>query len=252
MNLENNGWLPEPWVEFWLSSSPLSHYRLPQYLLFLARSHQGSLEVSWTKSHANDVFNNKVDKLAKFALTGNHTVNVSEFLAPSGWVDSSLPIAYQSLKLITEHVIKDSSAPPFSTDRYAPFIISWQEIIYDIFGHHLDAGLHSSNVWKINVPSSLCELLWKEITSSLPLGSLWNSSMALGHHCHCGSIVSLDHMWSGCDTYDMAPLLSELHSHIKKVSGWDILLLTKNPLQWQSAYWQSLLALHSLEHFQSS
>jgi len=93
-----------------------------QYLLYLARSHQGSLEVSWTKAHANDKFNNKVDVLAKVALSGNWLVNVSEFQVPQGWVDMSPSLGSQSLQFLTECIVRDTVPPPFSSERCAPFI----------------------------------------------------------------------------------------------------------------------------------
>ena len=55
--------------------------------------------------------NNKVNALAKAALTGNQVVNMSDFRIPSGWADTVPMISSQSLKCITEHVVKDTIPP---------------------------------------------------------------------------------------------------------------------------------------------
>ena len=121
--LESNSWSPMPWVEFKASSPPFSHSNLLQYLLFLAWSHQGSLEVSWTKAHATNAFNNKVDALAKSAKSGDCLVDVSEFCVPCGWIDTALMIFSLPLKTITERIIKDSTLPPFSDNT-----LLWQQM----------------------------------------------------------------------------------------------------------------------------
>ena len=155
LSLENSRWLPMLWVMFGVSSPPLSHSNLLQYLLYLVHSHQGSLEVTWTKAHANNVFNNKADTLAKAALSGDRTVDVSEFHVPCGWVDTAPMISSKSLKFITEHVVKDTTPPPFSDIRCAPFLLQWSDRIYALFGQCLDAGLHGPNLWTSNIPTGL-------------------------------------------------------------------------------------------------
>ena len=248
LGMEEDGWMSSPWVKFEAAKPPGSHSNLTQFLLYFARSHQGSLEVSWTKSHADDKFNNKVDELAKSALTGDKEVNAFDFCVPSGWVDTSPTLGRQSLKFLTACVVRDTTAPPFSSDRCAPFIRSWSAHILTNFGHLLDAGPHGPRLWIINIPSGLRELLWKHITGSLPLGESWYGDMALGRTCRCGTSLSLDHMWQGCSKYDMSPLLDILSCFIRGLTpDRGVLTVTEDPLKWGGGcLWSPLLALKTL------
>jgi len=116
-----------------------------------------------------------------------------------------------------------------------------------MFSHSLDAGLCGSKLWTINIPSSLHELLWKEITGSLPLGVSWYGDMTLGRTCRCGCQMSLDHIWSGCDSYDMSTLLTTLWDFIMCSSPGQPLMITKDPCRWGHSLWHPLLALGTLE-----
>jgi len=106
---------------------------------------------------------------------------------------------------MTRSVVRDTTTPPFSKPRCADFLHTWPALILWSFRHHLDAGTHRGALWSTNIPSSLKELLWKEITSLLPLGPTWYGDLALGHACWCGMAQSLTHIWGSCHIYNLAP-----------------------------------------------
>ena len=139
----------------------------------------------------------------------------------------------------------------------------------------LDASHHLPNIWKINVPTQLRELLWKEINSSLPLGHSWASKTKLGDpcpcngspinyihiwvrprcehtngqraiRCRCGSSLSLSHIWKGCRSYNMDPFRVLLESKLRSLVY--LQTTTTSPDQWMSGdMWFPLVALRSLE-----
>src|SRR5258706_8266560 len=58
------------------------------------------------------------------------------------------------------------------------FSLGWMEITH-----------HIPNLWKVNIPTQLRELLWKEINASLPLGCAWASKVKWGQCCPCNEHV---------------------------------------------------------------
>ena len=105
-------------------------------------------------------------------------------------------------------------------------------------GLTMDAGLHAPRVWKLNIPTRLRELLWKDITSSLPIGATWFSNMECGRTCSCGAEMTLTHVWTSCDAHDLTPLLQVLRDHLPT--------LPASALAWTHP-WYPLLALRELE-----
>jgi len=81
-------------------------------------------------------------------------------------------------------------------------------------GIALDAGLHAPRVWKLNIPTRLRELLWKDITRSLPIGATWFGTMERGRTCSCGAELTLLHVWTSCETHDLTPLLQTLRDRL--------------------------------------
>lgn len=119
--------------------------------------------------------------------------------------------------------------------------------VESLFSHHLDTRLHTPQVWSIYVPTRLKELLWKDMTNSLPLGTTWHGSMQLGRTCRCGAPVSLNHIWTSCTKYNMLPLHQTLRNHISTITSTTMLSWTEDPLQWPDNPWFPLLALRTLE-----
>jgi len=96
-------------------------------------------------------------------------------------------------------------------------------------------------VWKLNIPPRLWELLWKDITGSLPIGATWFGNMERGHTCSCGAETTLTHIWSSCRSHNLTPLLQELRDHL--------LALPDSAPAWTHP-WYPLLALKELESAQ--
>ena len=128
LTMENDGWIDSPWVKFRVMTPPQSHAALLQYLLFLARHHQGSLEVSWTKAHSKDKYN-KVDTLAKYALNSKKTVNVSDFEMPAGWVDTAPTLHSCHLDFLTRWVVRETTTPPLAEACFSRFMATWPVVI---------------------------------------------------------------------------------------------------------------------------
>ena len=81
-------------------------------------------------------------------------------------------------------------------------------------GIPLDAGLHAPRVRKLNIPTRLQELLWKDMTRSLPIRATWFGTMECGRTCSCGAKLTLLHVWTSCATHDLAPLLQTLRDRL--------------------------------------
>ena len=105
-------------------------------------------------------------------------------------------------------------------------------------GLALDAGLHAPWVWKLNIPPRLRELLWKDVTGSLPIGATWFGNMECGRTCGCSAELTLTHIWSSCRSHNLAPLMQELWAHLPA--------LPDSAPAWTHP-WYPLLALRELE-----
>jgi len=105
-------------------------------------------------------------------------------------------------------------------------------------GLTLDTGLHAPCMWKLNIPPRLWELLWKDITGSLPIGPTWFGNMERGCTCSCGTEMTLTHIWSSCRSHNLTPLLQELWDHLPA--------LPSSAPAWTHP-WYPLLALQELE-----
>ena len=177
---------------------------------------------------------------------------------------------------LTEVIVKYKSVIPTHGSKSLPFRRLWSEWAAGENDAWMDVTHHIPNVWKINVPHQLKELLWKEINGSLPLGNSWSSRVKIGQSCpcndavvdyrhvwvsprcentnglraikcRCGTTVSLAHIWKGCTSYNMSPFREAARELIKKVVYLDT--PTTDPDRWMSGdMWFPLLALRSLEH----
>jgi len=216
-----------------------------QALLFELRSHSSRLRFSKVRAHANDYMNNLVDLLAKQALLPSSPVLViADVSAPPGWVDSGPVLNCQLLAFLTDIVVS-SSPPPFANPKFAPFFSSWSSWMALHFLADLDPVAHVPLLWRVNVPVGLRELLYKHVSSCLPIGDSWHGGLALGQTCRCGATMSLDHVWHSCPSYDLSPLMLTLSSRFEALHP-DPEPST-SPLSWPRPFWYPLLALWSLD-----
>ncbi len=173
-------------------------------------------------------------------------------------------------------------------DKSAIFCHRWSSWASGFSAGWMDVTHHIPNIWKINIPTQLRELLWKTINDSFPLGRAWASRVKWGqccpcnehvldlgqicesgmhvldmrhvwirprcdastslraNCCRCGSVLSLAHIWKGCQSYDMEPFFSILRKKLKSLVY--LVSPTTNPDVWMSGdMWFPLLSLHSLE-----
>jgi len=238
LDLERNGWIDTPWVAFPPRSPPRSLRNVLRHLLHLVRAHQGSLSVTWVKAHAGHPLNEAANEAAKSTLTSNDTAHLPALRAQTGWTDHAPTLGGTPLDMLTRQVIRHDTTPPLSKAKCAPFLEAWAACLLEMTGVALDTGLHAPRMWKLNIPTRLRELLWKDMTRSLPIGATWFGPMERGHTCSCGAELTLSHIWTGCDTHDLAPLLQTLRDRL--------LALPPAAPAWTHP-WYPLLALRELE-----
>jgi hypothetical protein len=106
-------------------------------------------------------------------------------------------------------------------------------------------------IWKLNVPTPLKEILWKWTLEALPLGHRFKAAPALGKHCRCGAELTLPHLWRTCPVYNLTPLLEITDNYIKRASTKEM-RRTNHPglictVPHSSLYWLPLLAPTYLE-----
>jgi len=213
LELECNGWIDTPWTAFPPRGPPQSMRNVLRHL-HLVRAHQGSLSVTWVKVHTGHPLNEAADDTAKSALTSDDTIHLPALCAQAGWTDHAPVRGSTPLDVLTKQVVRNNTTPPLSEAKCAPFLEAWSACLLEMTGTALDAGLHAPRVWKLNVPTRLQELLWKDITRSLPIGTTWFGTMERGRTCSCGAELSLTHIWTGCDTHNLTPLLQTLRDRL--------------------------------------
>ncbi len=164
-----------------VSSDTLLHY-----LLYLLRSHDGYVEFKWVKAHHGDTMNSLADELAKqAALSYSHIFSLASISVPPNWVDEGPVLNHQSLSFLTGSVVTGTVVHPVFDDKSALFCRCWSSWASGFSAGWLDVSHHIPNLWKINIPTQLRELLWKEINDSLPLGRSWASKVKWGQCCPC-------------------------------------------------------------------
>ena len=221
-----------------------------QTFLQTLRAHRRRLKFRWTKAHANDDMNNRVDTLAKQGLLPSSPLLDTTSLSPTpGWVDRGPVLNNQSLAFITDAVISASTIP-FHSPKFLPFFSSWFNWMDIVFHSKLDPTHFIPSLWKINIPVGLRELLYKHISSSLPLGKSWHGKLRLGQTCRCGADMSLDHIWESCPSYDLKPLLLILYSHFIQLHRGDG--LSTKPWKWPNPIWYPILSFKVLDNHPST
>jgi len=216
-----------------------------QALLFELCSHSGRLRFSKVKAHANNYMNNLVDLLAKWALLpGSPVLCIADISAPPGWVDDGPVLNCQSLAFLTD-VVVSSSPPPFTNPKFASFFSSWLSWMSLHFLADLDPVAHLPLIWRVNVPVGLRELLYRHVSSCLPISDSWHGKLALSQTCRCGATMSLDHVWHSCPSYNLSSLMLTLSSCFKALHP--VPEPTTSPLSWSRPFWYPLLAFRSLD-----
>jgi len=239
LELERNGWVDTPWTAFPPRNPPQSLRNALRHLLHLVRAHQGSLSVTWVKAHTGHPLNEAADEAAKSALTSNKTEHLPAIRAQPGWTDHAPALGGTPLDMLTRQVIRHRTDPPLSGAKCTPFLEAWSACLLEMTGIALDAGLHAPRVWKLNIPTRLRELLWKDMTRSLPIGATWFGPLERGRTCSCGAELTLLHIWTSCATHDLTPLLQTLRDRLPA--------LPPAAPAWTHP-WYPLLALRELEN----
>jgi len=219
---------------------------LLQYTLYLLRDRSGRLGFIKAKAHANDVHNNMADFLANQGRIHGRRMDLGQLTVPTGWVDTAPVLAHQPLDFLTQLVVRHEVPPPTTTLRFGRFSDRWVVAMGGLFGQVLDPGLYISNVWRINIPEQLKEVLWREMNGTQVLGVGYHGKSDMGRTCRCGATMSLDHILLGCYRYDIAPLCAVLSTHLTRVSP-PVFCRSLRPEDWHPSPWYPLIALRRVE-----
>ena len=274
--LERDGWPSFPWLsDPILRNGDFGHVQMAslyRHLLFLLHSHSGPLDFSWTRAHANDPKNVEADFLANLGRTDGLALQLDKLVTPDGWVDAYPILNYQPLSSISAMVIEYTVPPPLLSPRSASFRIRWDNFMSYTFETFIDINLHCHCVWKLNCPIGLREILWKDITSSLPLGPLsWVGKRADLTVCPCGisshpdlnpddddywltppppspstTPLSLTHIFSGCSYFSIGPLYDSILCPLLSASSPGVWHKSLDPTLWHTRDWFPLLCFRHL------
>ncbi len=139
----------------------VSSATLLRYLLYLLRSHDGYVEFKWVKAHAGNEMNSLADELAKQAAQSySHIFSLASISIPPNWVDTGPVLNHQSLSFLTGSVVKGTVIHPVMGDKSADFCLRWSSWASGFSVGWLDVTHHIPNLWKVNIPMQLRELLW--------------------------------------------------------------------------------------------
>ena len=274
--MERDGWPSFPWI-----SDPVIHdgdfghiqmASLYRHLLFLLRSHSGSLDFSWTRAHAADLKNVEADFLATLGCTDGPAFWLDQLVTPDGWVDAYPVLNYQPLSAISAMVIKYTVPPPLLLPRSASFRIRWDNFMSYTFETFIDINRHCHRIWKLNCPLGLREIIWKDITGSLPLSPLsWDGKRADLTVCPCGispplvygpaddeywltppppspstTPLSLTHIFSGCSYFPIGPLYDSVLCPLLTSSSPGVWHKSLDPSLWHTRDWFPLLCFRRI------
>ena len=274
--MECDSWPSFPWIrDPVFHNDDFGHIQMAslyRHLLFLLCSHSGSLDFSWTRAHANDPKNVEANFLAKLGCTDGPALWLDNLVTPDRWVDAYPVLNYQPLSAISTMVIEYTVPPPLHSSRSASFLIRWDNFMSYTFETFIDINLHCCRIWKLNCPVGLCEILWKDLTSSLPLGPLsWKGKHADLTVCPCGislppvygpaddeywlsplppspstTPLSLTHIFSGCPYFPIGPLYNSVLCPLLAASSPGIWHKSLDPSLWHSRDWFPLLCFRCI------
>jgi len=144
--------------------------------------------------------------------------HIPSLRTPPGWVDSHPVLSHQPLSHLGSLLVRYTVLVPIRTWKASGFSDRWTVAMFGLFGKVLDVGQFISKIWTINIPTGLREVLWKDALGSLPFYcSEWVSSKA-SFTCGCGLRLSLDHIFTGCASYDLSPLSASLTERLAILS----------------------------------
>ena len=193
LSMERDGWGEAPRH---MSRGPPTP--LLQYLLYLLRDRTGRIKFVKAKAHGDDLYNNMADKLANDRRVSGRVLDISALQVPAGWVDMAPVLCHQPLDYLTRLVVRNIVPAPATTVRFGKFLDRWTVMIGNMFNSVLDPGRHIDNVWHINVPKGLKEVLWKEMNDAQVLGAKYFGTnykkSDMGRICLCGQVMSLGHI----------------------------------------------------------
>jgi len=239
--MERDGWGDFPRVGQSASSLPLF-----KHVLFLLRSHAGSVEFIKAKAHADDTWNNRADSLANEGRVSGRPYDLWALGTPDGWVDHQPVLAHQPLSYLTDLVVRASVMPPLSSWKSSPFCDRWVVSMARIFEIYLDVDTYAPAIWAINVPVGFRETLWREINGAQAIGHRYRGKHDLLRTCPCGMELSLDHILLGCIRYNLSALEQVMHDRLKEVSP-SLYHKSLHPDSWKPFPWYPLLALKRVE-----
>ena len=238
--LERDGWVDIPWN---LRTPPVELFR---HLLFCLRAHHGSLSFVKVKAHSGDTMNDVADLLANEGRLAGRPLHIPGLYTPPGWVDSHPVLSHQPVSYLSSLLVRYTVAVPLRNYRSSRFTDRWTDSMYGLFGQVLDVGRYVSAIWTINVPAGLREVLWKEALGSLPFSSPEWVSARVPLVCRCGESLSLDHIFTGCISYDLKALMDCLLERLRIISP-PLFLRSLRPDEWHPSLWYPLLALKAVE-----
>ena len=128
------------------------------------------------------------------------------------------------------------------------FADRWAVAMFGLFGRVLDVGVYISNIWTINIPTGLREVLWKDALGSLPFYCPGWVSVKASFACGCGVHLSLAHILSGCALYDLSLLMASLAERLRVISPPLFGLRSLRPDEWHPSPWFPLIALKAVEY----
>jgi len=239
--LERDGWADIPRN---LREPPVEMFR---HLLFCLRAHRGRLSFIKVKAHSGDVMNDMADCLANEGRVFGRPFHIPDLYTPPGWVDSSPVLSHQPVSYLSSLLVRYTVLAPIHAYRSSPFRDRWTVSMFGLFGRVLDVGRYVSAIWTINIPTGLREVLWKEALGSLPFSSPEWVSSRVPLVCRCGASLSLDHIFAGCASYVLTPLLCSLEEHLRIVSPPLFHLRSLRPDEWLPSPWYPLIALKAVE-----
>jgi len=240
--LERDGWDDIPRN---LKAPPVELFR---HLLFCLRAHRGRLSFAKVKAHSRDVMNDLADSLANEGRVSGRDFHIPGLYTPPGWVDSHLVLAHQPLSHLSALLVRYTVPAPLHTWKASGFADRWAVAMFGLFGKVLDVGIYFSNIWSINIPTGLREVLWKDALSSLPFYCPDWVSVKASFVCGCGVHLSLAHILTRCGLYDLSPLTASLAERLKAVSPPLFGLRSLRPDEWHPSPWFPLIALKAVEY----
>lgn len=141
-------------------------------------------------------------------------------------------------------------APPLLSCCISPITDKWVYLMQCTFNTKVDLSLCLPHIWNICVPPSLCELIWKVIFGSLPIGSSWTSNKVSGlDFCLCrhSKPTSIFHISSGCSYFPISCLYTpSLCPALFATMPGCASHISPNPEHWFCLWWFPILCFKCL------